>query len=49
MCHRRIHEIPLSIIGTAHEPDAVVITEKDDVTLAVTTKDDSPAVIGLQP
>jgi hypothetical protein len=53
MCHRRIDKIPRSIIGTAHKPEAVIV-EEHDVTLAVTTKDDSLVVIslvviGLQP
>jgi hypothetical protein len=48
MGHRRIDKIPVSIISTAHKPDAVIV-EEDDVTLPVTTKDDSLVVIGIQP
>jgi hypothetical protein len=40
MRHRRIDEIPGSIIGAAHKPPAVVV-EEGNVTIAVATKDHS--------
>jgi hypothetical protein len=39
MCHRRIDEIPSSIIGTPHKPETIIV-EEDDVTIAVAPKDD---------
>jgi hypothetical protein len=38
MCHRRIDEIPGSIIGASHKPETVIVAEEDDVTIAVATK-----------
>jgi len=35
--HRRIDEIPSSIISTAHKPEAIIV-EEGDVTIAVATK-----------
>jgi hypothetical protein len=40
MCHRRIDEIPGSIVGTAHKPEAIIV-EEDDVTITVAAKDHS--------